>query len=85
MKVSNKDKRVVLSADLIFPFAGEGVGSAVREHRGDYLRQRLLESTMYKLHLKRGGKYEDFTWYIDKIIAAGRLTPMPDMELGANE
>ena len=24
-----------------------------------------MTSTMYKLHLKRGGKYEDFKWYLD--------------------
>lgn len=55
MKVSEKDARVALSADLIFPLAGEGVGSAVREHRGDILRERLLSSTMFRLHLRRGG------------------------------
>ncbi len=65
MKVSTKDPRVCLSADLIFPYAGEGTGSSVREHDFKKLRDRLMTSTMYKLHLKRGGRYEDFKWYLD--------------------
>ncbi|MEK7571336.1 MAG: amino acid--tRNA ligase-related protein [Patescibacteria group bacterium] len=65
MKVSSKDNRVCLSADLIFPYAGEGTGSSVREHDFERLNERLITSTMYKLHLQRGGKYEDFGWYLD--------------------
>lgn len=65
MKVSKKDTRVCLSADLIFPYAGEGTGASVREHDFNRLNKRLITSTMYKLHLKRGGKYKDFKWYLD--------------------
>lgn len=65
MKVWTKDPRVCLSADLIFPYAGEGTGASVREHDFEKLRDRLMTSTMYRLHLKRGGKYEDFKWYLD--------------------
>lgn len=65
MKVSQIDQRVCLSADLIFPYAGEGAGASVREHDFKRLQERLITSTMYKLHLKRGGKYEDFKWYLD--------------------
>lgn len=65
MKVSEKDTRVCLSADLIFPYAGEGTGSAVREHNFERLNERLLTSNMYKLHKMRGGKYEDFAWYLE--------------------
>jgi asparaginyl-tRNA synthetase len=65
MKVSTLDSRVCLSADLIFPYAGEGTGASVREHEFEKLRDRLMTSTMYRLHLKRGGKYEDFKWYLD--------------------
>lgn len=71
MKVYSKNPRVVLSADLIFPYAGEGSGSAVREHDFVKLNERLLTSTMYKLHLQRGGKYEDFGWYLDIIKTKG--------------
>jgi asparaginyl-tRNA synthetase len=67
MKVYTKDSRVVLSADLIFPYAGEGTGSAVREHDFEKLNQRLLTSTMFKLHTARGGRYEDFLWYLNII------------------
>lgn len=67
MKVSTRDPRVVLSADLILPYAGEATGSAVREHDFNKLNQRLITSTMFKLHLGRGGKYEDFSWYLDII------------------
>jgi asparaginyl-tRNA synthetase len=55
MKVSTIDPRVCLSADLIFPYAGEGTGSAVREHDFEKLNERLTHSTMYELHLERGG------------------------------
>lgn len=65
MKVWTKDPRVCLSADLIFPYAGEGTGSSVREHDFDKLNERLITSTMYKLHVQRGGVYEDFKWYLD--------------------
>lgn len=67
MKVSTPDPRVVLSADLILPYAGEATGSAVREHDFNKLNQRLITSTMFKLHLGRGGKYTDFSWYLDII------------------
>lgn len=82
MKVSETDKRVVLSADLIFPLAGEAVGSAVREHRGDYLRQRLIDSTMFKLHVQRGGSYDDFIWYIDEIIGKKKTHPHAGYGMG---
>jgi len=65
MKTSTKDPRVALSADLIFPYAGEGTGSAVREHEFEKLDERLRTSTMFKLHLERGGVYEDFLWYLN--------------------
>lgn len=67
MKVYQKDPRVVLSADLILPFAGEATGSAVREHEFEKLEERLIGSKMFELHTKRGGKYEDFKWYLDII------------------
>lgn len=71
MKVSSEDPRVVLSADLIFPYSGEATGSAVREHEFNKLKSRLLTSTMYKLHRQRGGKLADFKWYLDIIKKQG--------------
>lgn len=82
MKVSQKDPRVVLSADCIFPFAGEAVGAAVREHDGIKLIVRLLTSTMYKLHEQRGGKYEDFQWYTEGMIAKGKTNPHAGYGIG---
>lgn len=81
MKVSQKDARVVLSADLIFPYAGEGTGSAVREHDFEKLNERLITSTMYKLHLQRGGRYEDFQWYL-KIIKNKKTYPHAGYGIG---
>lgn len=73
MKVSERDPRVVLSADLILPRAGESTGSAVREHDFARLNERLVTSTMYKLHLDRGGTYEDFAWYLNIIRKQGTM------------
>lgn len=81
MKVYSKDPRVVLSADLIFPYSGEGVGSAVREHNFKKLNDRLLSSEMFRLHLKRGGKYSDFKWYLD-IIKNKRTLPHAGYGIG---
>ncbi len=72
MKTSSTDPRVALSADHILPYAGEACGSAVREHDFTRLNERLLTSTMFRLHTERGGKYEDFAWYLD--IMKNQLT-----------
>lgn len=81
MKVSMKDPRVVLSADLILPYSGEATGSAVREHDFNKLNKRLLTSTMYKLHLQRGGVYADFGWYL-KIIKNQTTNPHAGYGIG---
>lgn len=82
MKVSNQDPRAVLSADCIFPYSGEAVGSAVREHDGIKLIVRLLTSTMYHLHEQRGGKYEDFRWYTEDMILAQKTLPHAGYGIG---
>lgn len=81
MKVSKKDPRVVLSADLILPYSGESTGSAVREHDFKKLNQRLLTSTMYRLHLERGGTYKDFQWYLN-IIESEKTDPHAGYGIG---
>ncbi len=81
MKVSSADDRVVLSADLVFPHAGEGVGSAVREHDAGKLERRLLVSTMYRLHLERGGTLDDFRWYLD-LVGSGNTRPHAGYGIG---
>ncbi len=82
MKVSQKDPRVVHSADLILPISGESAGSAVREENGQKLKERLLSSNMFRLHQERGGSYDDFTWYIEDIICAGKTQPHAGYGLG---
>lgn len=82
MKVSANDPRVVLSADCIFPYSGEAVGSAVREEDGVKLIVRLLTSTMYKLHDQRGGTYEDFQWYTENMILAKKTLPHAGYGIG---
>ncbi|MDA1316475.1 MAG: hypothetical protein O3B87_00445 [bacterium] len=81
MKVSEKDPRVVLSADLILPYAGEATGSAVREHDFKKLDERLTNSTMFKLHTQRGGTYDDFKWYLD-IIKSKKTNPHAGYGIG---
>jgi asparaginyl-tRNA synthetase len=81
MKVSDADDRVVLSADLVFPIAGEGVGSAVREHDGAKLERRLVGSTMYRLHQERGGTLDEFRWYLD-MVASGETRPHAGYGIG---
>lgn len=82
MKVSERDPRVVLSADCIFPYSGESVGSAVREHDGVKLLVRLLTSTMYKLHEQRGGTYNDFRWYTEGMILSQKTLPHAGYGIG---
>lgn len=82
MKVSKTDPRVVLSADCIFPYSGESVGSAVREHDGVRLIVRLLTSTMYRLHEQRGGSYDDFKWYTEDMILARKTLPHAGYGIG---
>lgn len=72
MKPYTKNKKVVLSADLILPYSGEAVGSAVREHDFETLKSRLLTSTMFALHKARGGTIDDFEWYLN--IMKGQKT-----------
>lgn len=82
MKQSESDPRVVLSADLIFPLAGEGVGSAVREHDGVKLKQRLITSPMFQILKGRGISYENFAWYTEGLVASGKTQPHAGYGLG---
>ena len=82
MKVWTTDPRVVLSADLILPISGESAGSAVREHDGKKLKDRLLSSNMFRLHNERGGTYDDFTWYTEDLVMAGKTQPHAGYGLG---
>lgn len=81
MKIYKKDPKVVLSADLILPYSGEATGSAVREHDFKKLNDRLLKSKMYELHIKRGGSYKDFAWYLN-IIKKKKTLPHAGYGIG---
>jgi len=67
MRRDRTDKEVVQSADLILPFSGEAVGSAVREEDPKLLVEKLVNSVMYKLHAERGGTLKEFKWYLDAV------------------
>jgi asparaginyl-tRNA synthetase len=64
MRVSDEDPRVVNSADFILPKSGESAGCAEREYKPIRLRQRLLESSMWKNFIARGGDRRAFDWYL---------------------
>jgi asparaginyl-tRNA synthetase len=81
MKVSESDDRVVLSADLVLPHAGEAVGSAVREHDAAKLERRLLGSNMYRMHVENGGTLADFRWYLD-LVGSGNTRPHAGYGIG---
>lgn len=59
----------VLSSDLILPTAGEAVGSAARVHTAAEMKQRLLNSRMFKRLEQMGGSLHDFDWYIAQLEA----------------
>ncbi len=82
MKVSQADPRVVLSTDCVFPYSGESVGAAVREHDGIKLLIRLLTSNMFRIHQANGGKYEDFKWYTEDMILGQKTYPHAGYGIG---
>ena len=65
MKENEIDSRIVNSTDLILPISGEAVGGAEREIKHEKLLERLKNSTMLKLLIKRGGSINDFDWYLN--------------------
>ena len=64
MRVNDEDPRIVNSADLILPVAGESAGAAERECNPSKLTRRLQESSMYVNYVARGGDKKAFDWYI---------------------
>lgn len=65
MREDPSNNEQVLSADLLLPFSGEAVGAAEREYRYEKIYQRLAESSMLAMLRERGGKIEDFGWYLN--------------------
>jgi len=69
MRRDRDDPEVVQSADLLLPYSGEAVGSAVREEDPKLLVKKLVESPMFKMHQERGGTLKEFKWYLDAVEA----------------
>ena len=65
MRINDEDPRVVDSADLLLPGAGESAGAAEREFNSAILRKRLFESNMWNQFIARGGDVKAFDWYLD--------------------
>jgi len=63
----------VLSADLILPNAGEAVGAASRVHEYKILKDRLINSRMFKRLVEKGGSIDDFGWYLNTIKERGSV------------
>jgi asparaginyl-tRNA synthetase len=61
----------VLSCDLIMPFGGEAVGAAARVHQAETLTHRLAHSRMFRRLVEKGGGWDDFQWYLDRIKQNG--------------
>jgi len=78
MRRDRDDPEVVQSADLLLPFSGEAVGSAVREEIPELLVKKLLDSPMYAMHTERGGTLEEFKWYLDAV----KENPVPHAGCG---
>jgi len=73
MRENGENPAVVNSADLLLPISGEAVGAAEREYRYDKLYQRLINSTMFKQLVEKGGSIEDFKWYLEFYKEQGAL------------
>jgi asparaginyl-tRNA synthetase len=56
-----------LSVDLLLPISGESAGGAQRENNFFKLSKSLLDSELYKHHIKGGGTYRDFKSYLRMI------------------
>ena len=65
MKENEENPLIVNSADLLLPFSGEAVGAAEREYEYEKLKKRLLNSTMLKQLIEKGGSPNDFDWYLE--------------------
>ena len=67
MRVNRENEDIVNSCDLLMPYAGESVGSAEREDDYNILVERLKDSNMYKILVKRGITLDTFKDYLDLI------------------
>lgn len=83
MKKNRKNHKIVNSADLVFPYSGEAVGAAEREHEYESIRKRLKNSQMFQQLLKLGGSIKDFNWYL-KFLKEKENVPHAGCGIGLN-
>jgi asparaginyl-tRNA synthetase len=65
MRENNENPAIVNSADLLLPIGGEAVGAAEREYKYEKLHQRLIDSSMFRQLVEKGGGINDFNWYLE--------------------
>lgn len=83
MKNDPENPKVVLSADLILPKAGESAGIAQRETDYDKLCNKLDSWDALKVLLAQGVKKSDFDWYL-RYHAENRVEQHSGAGLGLN-
>lgn len=59
-----------ICADLLLPYVGESVGSAVREGNSQKCKLQLLSSIMFKHMKERGISVKNFEWYFEVLNQA---------------
>ncbi|MFH0702429.1 MAG: asparagine--tRNA ligase [bacterium] len=65
MKYNRENPEVVDCVDLLLPGVGESIGGSVREYDHANLVNRLETSSMLRQLTEKGGKREDFDWYLE--------------------
>lgn len=78
MQRNRENLQLVNSSDLLLPFSGEAVGSAVREHDYGLLVEKLKDSEMFRILSARGRTLDDFKTYLNEV----RDNPVPHAGCG---
>lgn len=65
MQYNRENSSIVDCVDLLLPGVGESIGGSVRECDHNNLVYRLDNSSMLKQLKEKGGKREDFDWYVE--------------------
>jgi asparaginyl-tRNA synthetase len=73
MRENDENPAIVNSADLLLPVGGEAVGAAEREYKYERLHRRLVNSSMFRQLVEKGGGIADFDWYLEFYKAHGSL------------
>jgi len=65
MQYNRENPKVVDCVDLLLPGVGESIGGSIREYDYNNLVERLDNSSMLRQLKEKGGKREDFDWYLE--------------------